>query len=61
MSRTIEPTGAIVEEIAFDDEVPTIIAFGGPDLRTAFVTLSSTGRLVAYDCAVPGLSLAFGV
>lgn len=57
----IEPTGAIAEEIAFDDQVPTNIAFGGSDLCTAFVTLSSTGRLVAYDCAVPGQPLAFSV
>jgi gluconolactonase len=55
----IEPSGTIVEEIAFDDPVPTNIAFGGPDLRTGFVTLSSTGRLVAIDCATPGQPLAF--
>jgi len=37
----------------------TNIAFGGPDLRTAFVTLSSTGRLVAFRWPRPGLPLPY--
>lgn len=57
---TIDPaTGAVVEEVAFADPVPTNIAFGGPELRTAYVTLSSTGRLVVFDAPVPGQPLAF--
>ena len=38
----------------------TNIAFGGPDLTTAFVTLSGTGRLVAVEWDTPGLPLAYG-
>jgi gluconolactonase len=53
------PHGALCREIAVDDPVPTNIAFGGEDLRTAFITLSSSGRLVAVDNDVPGLELAF--
>lgn len=53
------PSGAIVDEVAVDDPVPTNIAFGGPDLRTAYVTLSSTGRLVSYPCPAAGHPLAF--
>ena len=37
----------------------TNIAFGGPGLRTAFITLSCTGRLVAMDWPRPGLPLNF--
>jgi gluconolactonase len=55
----IDPAGAVLDSIEVDDPVPTNIAFGGPDLRTAYVTLSSTGRLVAFDCDVPGLRPAF--
>lgn len=55
----IDPAGAVLDSIEVDDPVPTNIAFGGPNLRTAYVTLSSTGRLVAFDCDVPGLKPAF--
>ncbi len=45
--------------VPFDDPLTTNICFGGPDRRTAFVTLSATGRLVAADWPVAGLELAF--
>lgn len=35
----------------------TNICFGGPDMRTAFITLSGYGRLVAVDWPRPGLRL----
>jgi gluconolactonase len=54
---TISPDGGSREFLAFDDFYATNIAFGGPDLRTAYVTLSSTGRLVAIDWPRPGLRL----
>jgi sugar lactone lactonase YvrE len=41
------------------DRLVTNICFGGPDLRTGFMTLSETGRLVACDWPRPGLELAF--
>lgn len=44
----ISPDGASRRFTAFDDYYATNIAFGGPDLTTAYVTLSSTGRLVAF-------------
>jgi gluconolactonase len=37
--------------------MPTNLCFGGPDLCTAFITLSTTGRLVAMDWPEPGLTL----
>jgi gluconolactonase len=41
------------------DPLTTNICFGGPDLRTAYITLSSTGKLVALPWARPGLPLNF--
>jgi len=55
----IDPSGTVVAEVTVDDPVPTNIAFGGPSLRTAFVTLSSTGRLVSYPVNTPGEPAAF--
>ncbi|MCW6507775.1 SMP-30/gluconolactonase/LRE family protein [Lichenifustis flavocetrariae] len=43
----VSPAGALVERIAIDDSYTTNICFGGPGRRTAFLTLSSTGRLVS--------------
>lgn len=42
----------------FDDWGPTNICFGGHELRTAYITLTGTGRLIACDWPVPGLALA---
>ena len=53
------PAGELRREIAVDDPIPTNIAFGGGNLRTAFITLSSSGRLIAMDNDVPGLEPAF--
>ncbi|ODT89945.1 SMP-30/gluconolactonase/LRE family protein [Phenylobacterium sp. SCN 70-31] len=55
----ISPDGATRRFVGFDDYYATNIAFGGPDLRTAFVTLSSTGRLVAFQWPRPGQPLNF--
>jgi gluconolactonase len=53
------PDGAIVEQVMFPDHYVTNICFGGPELRTAFVTLSHAGRLVAVDWERTGLPLNF--
>jgi gluconolactonase len=37
----------------------TNICFGGPDLRTAYITLSGYGRLIAVDWPRPGLPLPY--
>jgi gluconolactonase len=55
----ISPKGE-QRHVATDDLLTTNICFGGPDLRTAFVTLSSTGRLVSCEWERPGLRLAYG-
>ncbi len=55
----ISPDGQSIEHIAMPDLLTTNICFGGAELRTAFITLSATGRLVATEWATAGLKLAF--
>ncbi|QDW40395.1 SMP-30/gluconolactonase/LRE family protein [Bradyrhizobium sp. KBS0727] len=55
----IAPDGKIVEQVETGDRMTTNIAFGGPDLKTAYITLSGRGELVAMDWARPGLALNF--
>ncbi len=55
---TIAPDGRIVDQIAFPDRHTTNICFGGPDLKTAYVTLSGIGQLVELPWARAGLPLA---
>ncbi|MBI1197796.1 MAG: SMP-30/gluconolactonase/LRE family protein [Phenylobacterium sp.] len=56
---TVSPDGARREFLAIDDFYATNVAFGGEGLRTAFVTLSSTGRLVAIDWPRAGQPVNF--
>lgn len=51
------PDGAPLEFHRAPEFYCTNIAFGGSDLRTAFITLSGTGRLVAVEWPRPGLPL----
>jgi gluconolactonase len=53
----ISPDGAAIEHLPMPDLYTTNICFGGPDLRTAYITLSNSGRLVALDWPRPGLPL----
>jgi gluconolactonase len=53
------PTGKVLSQLEMPDEIPTNICFGGPDLKQAYVTLSSTGRLYELPWPEPGLRLAF--
>jgi gluconolactonase len=55
----ISPDGQSVEHIAVPDPYCTNICFGGTDLKTAFLTLSAYGTLVAMDWPRPGLPLHF--
>lgn len=56
----ISPEGNIVREIKMPDVYPTNICFAGADLRTAYVTLSDSGRLGSMQWPEPGLKLNFG-
>jgi gluconolactonase len=55
----LSPDGAVVEHVPLPDPGTTNIAFGGEDMRTAYVTLSCTGQLVRLRWPRPGLRLAF--
>jgi gluconolactonase len=52
------PGGEILEFHEVDEYYCTNICFGGADLRTAYLTLSGYGRLLAVDWPRPGLPLA---
>jgi len=55
----VSPDGASVRHVPMPERWVTNICFGGADMRTAFVTLSSTGRLVSCRWDTPGLRLAY--
>ena len=55
----ISPEGELVEFVATDDIFTTNICWGGEDRKTAYVTLSGSGRLAAIDWARPGLKLQY--
>jgi len=56
---TLTPQGAISTLPIAGERYVTNIAFGGPDMRDAYVTLSAQGRLVRFRWNQPGLKLAF--
>ena len=45
----VAPDGAVLAQVPMDDPMTTNAAFGGPEGRTLFVTLGSSGRLMAVD------------
>jgi gluconolactonase len=51
--------GAQVEFVETGDPLTTNICFGGDGLRTAYLTLSATGRLASLEWPRPGLELAY--
>ena len=53
------PEGGAPTAIVTGDFLTTNVAFGGPDRRTAYITLGSSGRVVTTAWDVPGLELAF--
>ncbi len=56
---TFTPGGEELEFAPTDDALCTNICFGGADMTTAYLTLSSTGRLVVGEWPRPGLKLAY--
>jgi gluconolactonase len=51
--------GSVVEFVETGDIFTTNLGFGGEDLRTAYITASGTGRLLATEWPRPGLPLAY--
>ncbi len=57
----VSPDGRLSSHVPLPDPYTTNLCFGGPDLRTVYVTLSGSGKLVAIEgWPVPGLGLAYG-
>ena len=55
----ISPDGGSLEFYACPDPLTTNVCFGGPGRRTAFVTLSGTGKLASFEWPRAGLKLAY--
>lgn len=60
----IAPDGRLLRVVKLPDPMTTNICFGGPELGTAWVTLSGSGQLVELpwtgpDWSVPGLALHY--
>src|SRR5439155_22499808 len=55
----ISPGGEVIEQVPTGDPLTTNICFGGRELRTAYVTASGTGRLLATEWPRPGLRLEY--
>jgi gluconolactonase len=53
----VTPDGEKVDVYPIPEDVTTNIAFGGPEMRTAVITLSRSGRLVQCTWPRPGLRL----
>ena len=55
----ISAAGQVLRYVEMPDRLPTNICFGGPDLKTAYVTLCQKGTLARLTWPVPGLPLNF--
>ena len=55
----IAPDGRLVRTVKTPDVYTTNICFGGPGLRTAYITLSGIGQLAAVPWTNAGLALNF--
>jgi gluconolactonase len=55
----VSPGGELLRQVMMPDPATTNICFGGPERRTAYVTLSGSGRLAVMEWDEPGLRLAF--
>jgi gluconolactonase len=53
----ISPKGELIDFVPVDDILTTNICFGGPDLKTAYITASGTRRLLKTDWPRAGAKL----
>lgn len=56
----IAPDGKTARHFAIDDHFTTNVCFGGPDLRSVYVTMSASGRLGRFAWPRSGYPLNFG-
>ena len=57
---TVSPAGEILRVVKMPERMPTNICFGGTDMRTAYITLSTSGKLAAMQWDEPGFRLPHG-
>jgi gluconolactonase len=55
----VSPAGELIEFVEAGDLLTTNICFGGGDLSTAYITASSSGRLLKTEWPRPGARLHF--
>lgn len=55
----LDPKGGPPGHVPMPDVLTTNVCFGGENLETAFITLSSTGKLVSVPWETPGLPLNY--
>lgn len=55
----VSPEGKLLEQIAMPEHFATNVCFGGPGRQTAYITLSSTGRVVAMKSRHAGAKTNF--
>jgi gluconolactonase len=55
----VSPNGELIDFVATGDLLTTNICFGGDDLCTAYITASSTGRLLKTEWPRPGAELHY--
>ena len=53
------PDGDAVKHVPMQDRITTNICLAGKDLKTVYITLSTTGKLAAMEWETPGLALNF--
>ena len=55
----VAPSGEVLQHVPLPDPFTTNICFGAAGLKTAYATLSHTGRLVSFPWGLSGLALNF--
>lgn len=55
----VAPDGSDLHYVAMPDPMTTNVCFGGPDHRTAFVTLSGSGQVLEVEWPRAGLALNY--
>jgi len=56
---TVSPAGEILDVVKMPERMPTNICFGGAEMKTAYITLSNTGKLVSMPWPEAGLRLPY--
>jgi gluconolactonase len=55
----ISPGGEILRQVTLPGPMIATICFGGPGLKTAYITMSGTGKRVSMERPEPGLRLPY--